>query len=366
MRMQSARQEIHGDRDAYGAGRDLTINNYFEGSEQHSAAPGSDVSVAGALPPPVGLMPLLVRGRDDLVDGLSRAAAAPDGKVHVLAGLGGCGKSTVALALAGRCRRAGQPVWWLPAVDRASVTNRLLGLAHLLGAPDGEVREALAGRISPSDVLWRRLERLHGWVLILDNADDPGVLATAEHSVSAGAGWLRPSGAGLVLVTSRTSDARVWGPLATVHPVANLGADDSAQVLRDLAPDAGDIAHARKLAVRLEGLPLALQQAGAYLSWHFAAERDFDSYRRSLDTRFGELLGRGGGDRARVASTWELSLDALAAQGKPQARGLLQVLSCFAAASPVPSLLLDLEFLGQRMGGLATAEDGLGGLLSLG
>jgi tetratricopeptide (TPR) repeat protein len=338
---------------------------------QHSGLPApanaaSDVSIDAILPPPIGHMPPLVRGRDDLVEELATAAVEPDSKVHVLTGLGGCGKSTVALALARRCREAGQLVWWLPTVDRASVTSRLLGLAQLLGAPDGEVREALAGRISPSDVLWRRLETVHGWVLILDNADDPSVLATAEHSASAGAGWLRSTGAGLVLVTSRTTNARAWGPLATVHSVANLGVDDSAQVLCDLAPDAGDIVHARKLAVRLAGLPLALHQAGAYLSSDFAAERDFDAYGRALDTRFGELLGRGDDDRAQVASTWELSLDALAAHGKPQARELLQVLSCFAAASPVPSLLLDLKLIGQRIGGQAAAEDGLAGLHSLG
>jgi tetratricopeptide (TPR) repeat protein len=326
----------------------------------------SDVPVDGILPPPIGQMPPLVRGRDDVVEDLAAAAAAPDGKVHVLVGLGGCGKSTVALALARRRGEARQRVWWLPAVDRASVTGSLLGLAQLLGAPDGEVGEALAGRISPSDVLWRRLESVHGWVLILDNADDPDVLATAGHSASAGAGWLRPTKAGLVLVTSRTADARAWGPLATMHPIAPLSADDGAQVLQDLAPDAGDVADARKLAARLEGLPLALHQAGIYLSSDFAAEIDFGAYSRALDTRFGELLGRGGGDRAQVTGTWELSLAALEAEGKPQARGLLQVLSCFATANPVPPLLLDLGLLGQRMGGQAAVEDGLAGLLSVG
>jgi tetratricopeptide (TPR) repeat protein len=339
--------------------------------DQHSGVPApvsavSDVPGDVILRPPIGHMPRLVRGRDDVVEDLATAAAAPDGKVHVLVGLGGCGKSTVALALACRRGDAGQRVWWLPVVDRASVTGSLLGLARLLGAPEGEVGEALAGRISPSDVLWRRLESVHGWMLILDNADDPGVLATAECSASGGAGWLRPTKAGLVLVTSRTSDARAWGPLATVYPIAALSASDGAQVLRDLAPDAGDAADARKLAARLEGLPLALHQAGVYLSSDFAEERDFDAYSRALDTRFGELLGRGDDDRGQVAGTWELSLAALASQGKPQARGLLQVLSCFAAADPVPSLLLDLGLLGQRMGGRAAVEDGLAGLLSMG
>lgn len=43
-----------------------------------------------------------VRGRDHLIGILAGLAAVPDGRVHVLAGLGGCGKSTVALQVARR------------------------------------------------------------------------------------------------------------------------------------------------------------------------------------------------------------------------------------------------------------------------
>lgn len=65
-------------------------------------------------------------------------------------------------------------------------TGELLGLARLLGTPDGEVREALAGRINPSDVLWRQLEARRGWVLIFDNADNPGALAVGQTEQRAG------------------------------------------------------------------------------------------------------------------------------------------------------------------------------------
>ena len=43
--------------------------------------------------------------------------------------------------------------------------------------------------------------------------------------------------------------------------------------------------------------------------------------------------------------TWELSLDDLAAQGFPQARPLLRVLSCFAWATPIPRGMLASPFL---------------------
>ena len=174
----------------------------------------------------------------------------------MLAGLGGCGKSTVALAVVRQAQEAGIRAWWVPAVDPASVTEGLLGLARLLGAADDEVQEARAGRTNPSDVLWRWLETAHKWMLVLDNADDPDALTVGDRAASDGAGWLRPTRAGLVLVTSRTGDAQAWGPLATLHRVNPLDEYEGGRLLMDLAPLAGDAAEARALARRLGGLPL--------------------------------------------------------------------------------------------------------------
>lgn len=86
-----------------------------------------------ALPAPLGRLPTQVRGRVGLITMLVRLAGRPDGQVHVLAGLGGCGKSAIALDLARRLRDGAGPVclWWIPAVDSASVTGLLLGLARV-------------------------------------------------------------------------------------------------------------------------------------------------------------------------------------------------------------------------------------------
>lgn len=169
-----------------------------------------------------------------------------------------------------------------------------------------------------------------------------------------------------MLVTSRVGDPQRWGPVARIVPLESLGDLDGARVLLDLAPGAGDRADAESLSGQLGGLPLALHQAGSYLASPFAAEATFNQYRQALSVRFGELMGRGDQDRAKVIATWELSLDALAAQGIGQARLLLRVLSCFASAVPVPPLLLDSDVLAQLCGGTAGAEDGLSGLSSAG
>ncbi len=307
-----------------------------------------------------------MRGRGQVIDELAGFALAPPGHALVLAGLGGSGKSTVARAVAARVLAKDGCAWWVPAADAVSVTQLLLGLAGELGASRGQVEEALAGRLNPSDVLWQQLENTAGWMLVLDNADNPAALAAGDRPVNSGSGWLRSTRTGMVLVTSRVGDLQRWGPIARIVRLESLGEADGAQVLLDLAPGAGDSGEAESLSGQLGGLPLALHQAGSYLASPFATEATFAQYRQALSVRFGELMGRGDEDRAKVIVTWELSLDALQAQGIAQARLLLRVLSCFASAVPVPPLLLDHEVLAQVCGSTAGAEDGLSGLSSVG
>jgi Tetratricopeptide repeat len=332
--------------------------------------PEEDAAGAGAtvLRAPTGQLPERVRGRDDLLVRLRILAGAPDGRVHVLAGLGGTGKSTVALLLAEEMTRLGRSAWWVQAVDAGTVTAKLLGLARDLGAPLGEVTEALNGRRDPADLLWRFLEARPGWLLVFDNADDLDALTVDGNDVAGGAGWLRASESGLIVVTSRIRDPHAWGRHAELHPVGWLDAVTGARVLADLAPEAGPAEDAAVLSDRLGGLPLALHHAGSQLASEFAAERTFQEYARALDERFGRLMGHGAADdRAVVTSTWELSLDGLAAGGRPQARPLLRVLSCLAPAVLIPPAMLDLAVLGRMyQDGEDGAADGLAALASAG
>ena len=228
----------------------------------------------------------------------------------------------------------------------------------------------MAGRINPSDVLWQRLEDSRGWVLVFDNADDPAVLNARERAVLEGAGWFRRTDRGLLLVTTRLGAEQLWGSLATVHHIGPLSTLNGAQMLLGLAPQAGNTTAAEELAERLGCLPLALHQAGSYLRSPFAMVQTFTAYAQALETRFIELLGVGDDERARVVSTWELSLDALSAQGRTEARVLLQIVSCFSAPVPIPSALLDAELLDpiiqKHCGNSARTDEGLSALLSVG
>ncbi|TMQ90212.1 tetratricopeptide repeat protein [Actinomadura soli] len=355
-----------------GAGGDFSGANFYLGTSGPPGAGTNDdehcapVDPLGraVLVPPVGRLPEWIRGRDPLLRRLEELIARPDGRVHLLSGLGGTGKSTVALWVAKLAAEQGRTVWWAPAVDASSLTSTLLDLAESLGAAPHQVRGALAGKRDPSDVLWPELEKRPGWVLLIDNADDLAALASGQRTVRDGNGWLRPTRAGLVLVTSRNSDTRRWGPHVENHPVAELPADAGAQVLLDMAPDAGTDNQARVLSARLGGLPLALYHAGSHLASPFARERTFDGYRQALETRFSVLMGQGGADRDIVTSTWELSLNRLAQEGTPQARRLLLVLAQFAEGVPIPLDLLDHDVLGSVC--LDQGADGVGpGLAAL-
>lgn len=334
-------------------------------------AAGSITGLSVAVP--TGQLPPVIRGRDQLLKQLHALLKAPAGGPVVLAGTGGAGKSTVAATFAETTQRTRRGrrhrhVWWVSAADRSSLTGGLVTVARQLGASQADLRAIRVGGPDGPDRLWALLNTSdRRWLLIFDNADDPSVLASPAWAGSRGdppatgyrampadgTGWVRASRRGLVIVTTRDSDPAAWGRDAQIHHVGALGEAEAAQVLLDCAPQAGREAEARELARRLGGLPLPLRIAGSDLDSDAALRRTFGDYTRALDDsdhphrlltsrpRIGVLTD----SRSVVMQTWELSLDDLAAQGFPQARPLLRVLSCFAWATPIPRGMLTSPFL---------------------
>ena len=300
--------------------------------------------VGASVAVPVGQLPVEVRGRDDLL-----ASLRDERGVIVLAGMGGVGKSTVAAEVA----RLVQPerwVWWVSAVDASSLAAGMVTVARLLGAGVSDLQALAAQARDAPDRLWALLDRTpDGWLLVIDNADEPVLLSSEAGSVASGTGWVRHSRRGLVLVTSRQADQQTWGRQARIVRLAPLTDHSAAEVLLDLAPHAGGRDQAAGLARRLGGLPLALHLAGSYLSSGVTRWSSFSGYQRALDQdpASARLLRpdpdshRADDPRASIMDTWELSLDDLANHRLPHARPLLRLLSCFAAAVPIPLDLLD-------------------------
>ena len=313
----------------------------------------------GPLPvaPPLGKLPPEVRGRDGLIGELRRALRPYPwraSRAFVIAGMGGLGKSTVALTAARMARQRGYRVWWVHAADTARLTSGMLEVLRELGAPESVSVSVREGALTAPARAWEFLNGDHGagrrWLLVFDGADNPAVLAGADATTPAdGTGWLRADPAGMVIVTTRIRDPQVWGTRVTLRELKPLDDEAGAEVLRDLAPEVADPGghEARELSRRLGGLPLALHLAGAYLGSPFAHWSTFAGYRQALDgvelpAALTDIEEQGADIHATVQRTWDLSLDALAAEGRPQARPLLLVLSCFAPATPIPAWLLQL------------------------
>jgi tetratricopeptide (TPR) repeat protein len=317
----------------------------------HHAEPGTESwrgpdSVRHAA---AGRTPVVLRDRAEIM-AILRAAVSPDegGRVFVLHGLGGCGKTAVARALFQSARTEANRVGlWVNASDRTSLRGGMLAVAADRSATDGELLAARSGLRPAADLVWDHLERSsEPWLLILDNADDPAVLRDG--------GWLRTSRRGVVLVTTRQA-ASHWWPGAELHHIGVLPREDAAQVLCDLAPHSGSLAEAADIADRLGHLPLALTLAGGFLSrqvidpWTMAAySRHLEAGRRItlIDQGADELAGED--SRHLVSRTWRLTLDSFAERGMPEAADLLELLAQWSPA-PLPLAVLNNEQIGRAL-----------------
>ena len=144
--------------------------------------------------------------------------------------------------------------------------------------------------------------------------------------------FLPPAGRGQVLITSQNQN---W-PAGQVVEVPVLDTEVAAAFLVSRTGDADGQA-AAGLAAELGGLPLALEQAAAYIG---ASGGSLARYLESFRQRRARLLARGEptGYSQTVATTWSLAFTRLE-QSAPQAVGLLRLLAC-CAPEPIPVRLL--------------------------
>jgi TIR domain-containing protein/tetratricopeptide repeat protein/NB-ARC domain-containing protein len=263
-------------------------------------------------------------GRDLLLAELRTGLDEPDVPVRrvVLTGLGGVGKTSVAMEYVYRRHPDYELVWFVNGEQPASLLADLAALAGQLGLAAEAPQEAQIAALRG----W--LERHRRWLLVLDNVEDPQQLAEL----------LPRSPTGEVIITSRTGVG--WEPLASVLPVEVLAPADAARLLLARTGEAGPEAEAAAatLAATLGGLPLALEQAGAYVASTGAVT--LHGYAALFATRALELLRRGQplGYQHTVATTWSLALQRLH-ETDPAAIDLL-TLASFLAPDDLPLPLL--------------------------
>jgi Domain of unknown function (DUF4062)/Tetratricopeptide repeat len=262
--------------------------------------------------------PLFLVGREGLLADLDGRLGAGDGggpRAVVLHGLAGAGKTSVALEYAHRHQAEAGVIWQLPAEDPTVLAARFAELAAAL-APGKRVGD-------PVVAVHGALATYRGrWLLLFDNAPDRPAVQR----------FLPPVGRGRVLITTRNA---LW-PSRQLVEVPVLDVAVAAGFLMDRTGDPGDQA-AEELATELGGLPLALEQAAAYIQ---ATGDTLARYLADFHTRRADLLARGDPDGypGTVAATWALAFTQLE-QAAPAAAGLLRLLA-FCAPEAVPLGLL--------------------------
>ena len=273
--------------------------------------------------------PVFLAGREELLAELDARLAGDDGagpRMVALCGLGGAGKTSVAVEYAHRQLGEVAVAWQFPAEDPAVLAAGFGELAAQLGAADGgdpvaAVHGVLAASPAP-------------WLLVFDNAPDRASVAP----------FVPPAGPGRVLITSRN---QIWPPGQALD-VPVLDPQVAAEFLVSRTGDP-DRRAALDLAGELGGLPLALEQAAAYVQ---ASGDSLAGYLALFRQRRADMLGRGEptGYRETVATTWRLAFEDLQ-QAAPGAVGLLRLLAfCAPEAIPLRLLLQPRPGLAGRLG----------------
>ena len=254
------------------------------------------------------------------------------GAISIPEGSGYHGKTQIALEYAYRYLQKYEAVLWTQADTRESLISGYAAIAGVLNLPDKDKVDQ--NRVVTVVFYW--LKTHAKWLLILDNADD---LAMVRE--------LLPPGTGHTLLTTR---AQAQGRLAYGLEVDTMDQKVGALLLLRraglLTPEApledampADIAIAEEISAELGGLPLALDQAGAYLE---ETHCGLSAYQILYHSRGAEMLKERGGlvdDHPEpVATTWSLSFQKVEQQN-PAAAELLR-LCAFLAPDAIPEEII--------------------------
>ena len=268
-------------------------------------------------------------GREQLLTNL-RADLLKKGK-QALFGLGGVGKTQIAIEYAYRHQDEYTAVLWCFAGTEQSVRGGYAAIAALLDLPEKDSQE----QAKVTDAVKRWLEQNTGWLLVLDNADDPAMLKP----------FLPHQGKSHILLTSRAYTFDLIGILSA-HEVNVLSPGEAREfLLRRTSKDPlAKSPEADALAQELGYLPLALEQAGAYIKETGAGFKTYlDGFKKQglrLLEKKGPVLGNEREQQKRtVATAWALNFADIE-NNSPASADLLR-LSAFMAPDSIPLELLE-------------------------
>jgi len=250
-----------------------------------------------------------------------------------ISGLGGIGKTQIALEYVYRYRHQYRFVFWTSAATHETLLVGFVAIAELLQLPEKDDRDQT--RTIRAVKQWFATHQ--DWLLVLDNADDISMVhdfVPMDHM-------------GYLVLTSR---AQALGSLAQRIDVETIGmAEGTLFLLRRaklLAPDGildhvspAVLADAEAIVIEMDFLPLAIDQAGAYID---EVGCSLSCYLDLYRTHRKALLGRRGHLPAQhpesVVMTWSLSFQKIE-QARPAAADLLRLIA-FLEPDAIPEELM--------------------------
>jgi tetratricopeptide (TPR) repeat protein len=266
-------------------------------------------------------------GRDEYLKNLEHALA--HGRAQATSGLGGIGKTQTAIEYAYRHRDQYRAVLWSRADSRDALVSGFGAIASLLDLPEKDERDANV----VAEAVRRWLERQTGWLLILDNVEDlAGVVKP----------FLPAGGMGHVLMTTRL---QATGAIAQNVELEKMELEEGALFLlrraKLIAPDApldaaseADRKPAREITKEVAGLPLALDQAAAYIEETPSTPAKYLKLYRTEGAALRALRGKLATDHPSVTITFSLAF-AQVEKANPAAADLVRVCA-FLAPDAIP------------------------------
>ncbi|KAK5327659.1 hypothetical protein LTR93_003045 [Exophiala xenobiotica] len=267
-----------------------------------------------------------------------------------LRGLGGVGKSRLAMEVAYRARelRPDCSIFWVQATNSLSFEKDYLAIGTLMGIPGLEQNGA-----DVKSLVCRYLSQdsAREWLLILDDADDPILWAEKDPSTTDTSSplieYLPKSRTGSILVTTRSR--RVASHLAgkNVVDLGDMEIEDAEQMLQNLLAKPEilrDHENTLELLDKLTCLPLAIVQAASYLNKNDESIKTYLELLRQPEDNVIELLSENFNDEGRyktalnpIATTWLVSFRQIEQQNR-LAADYLDFASCLSEKNIPQSL----------------------------
>jgi tetratricopeptide (TPR) repeat protein len=291
-------------------------------------------------------------GREPQLAQLDTHISSEGGRRLAIYGLGGCGKTVLALEAAYRTRdqQPARAVLWVPAVNRESFEEAYREIGNRLSIPgiaddNAHVKQLLKA--------WLSNEKFGQWLMVVDNADDNSVLFGALGETSSADrlfDWLPYSRKGSIVFTTRTREAAIKLAESNVVPLGKLTKAEAEEVLetRLLQEHRHQLQSGKTIdefLEMLEFLALAIVQAVAYMNAKGVTVAKYISLFKSSEKVATELLSKEFEDQGRyrdtknpVATTWYISFEQIRKHDELAARHL-SFMACI-ASSNIPASLL--------------------------